>query len=44
MKTGAEQLFLITHNNMFDNYPVDVIMTSDVNIDNFKNVNIIWKA
>lgn len=43
MKTGAEQLFLITHNNMFDNYPVDVIMTSDVNIDNFKNVNVIWK-
>ena len=43
MKTGAEQLFLITHNNMFDNYPVDVIMTSDVNIDNIKKVNVIWK-
>jgi len=41
---GAEQVFLITHNNMFDNYPVDVIMTSDVNIDNYKNTNIIFKS
>ena len=42
--TGAEQIFLITHNNMFDNYPVDVIMTGDVNIDNFKNINIVWRG
>lgn len=42
--TGSEQIFLITHNNMFDNYPVDVIMTDDVNIDNFKNINIVWRG
>jgi len=41
---GAEQVFLITHNNMFDNYPVDLIVTSDVEIDNYKNMNIIFKA
>jgi len=41
---GAEQVFLITHNNMFDNYPVDLILTSDVEIDNFKNMNIVFKA
>lgn len=43
-KTGAEQIFMISHNNMFDNYPVDVIMTSDTDIDNLKNVNIIYKG
>jgi len=41
---GAEQVFLITHNNMFDNYPVDIIMTSDKNIDNYRNTNIIFAA
>ena len=44
VRTNSEQIFMITHNNMFDNYPVDVVMTGDVDIDNFKNVNIIWKA
>ena len=43
-RTGAEQIFMISHNNMFDNYPVDVIMTSDTDIDNLKNVNIIYKG
>jgi DNA repair exonuclease SbcCD ATPase subunit len=41
---NAEQVFMITHNNMFDNYPVDIIMTSDVEIDNYKNMNLIFKA
>lgn len=40
----AEQVFLITHNNVFDNYPVDIIMTTNTNIDNYKNTNIIYKA
>ena len=40
----AEQVFMITHNNMFDCYPVDLIMTSDVKIDNYKYTNIIFKA
>lgn len=41
---GSEQVFLISHNNMFDNYPVDLILTSDVEIDNFKNMNIIYNT
>lgn len=41
---NAEQVFMITHNNMFDDYPVDIIMTSDVPIDNYKNLNIIYKG
>lgn len=40
---GADQVFMITHNNMFDSYPVDLIITSDVNIDNYKNTNIIYQ-
>lgn len=40
---GAEQVFLITHNNMFDTYPVDVILTSDHELDNYKNMNLIYK-
>lgn len=39
----SEQMFLITHNNMFDSYPVDIIMTSDIALDNYKNANIIFK-
>lgn len=41
---NAEQVFLITHNNVFDNYPVDIIKTSDVNIDNYKNTNVLFSA
>jgi DNA repair exonuclease SbcCD ATPase subunit len=40
----SEQVFMITHNNMFDSYPVDIIMTSDVNLDSYKNANVIFKA
>lgn len=39
---NAEQLFMITHNNMFDSYPVDIIMTGDINLDSYKNANIIY--
>lgn len=38
----AEQVFLITHNNMFDNYPVDIIMTSSGRLDNYNNANLIY--
>lgn len=31
---NAEQVFLITHNNCFDGYPVNIILTSDEAIDN----------
>jgi DNA repair exonuclease SbcCD ATPase subunit len=36
----AEQCFMITHNNMFDNYPVSVIKTSD-STDTMKKMSII---
>ena len=38
---GAKQLFLISHNNMFDTYPINVIMTSEQNISNMKMANVI---
>jgi DNA repair exonuclease SbcCD ATPase subunit len=41
---GSEQVFMITHNNMFDSYPVDIIMTTNVNLDSYKNANIIYKG
>jgi hypothetical protein len=31
---NAEQVFLITHNNSFDGYPVNIIMTTPETIDN----------
>lgn len=42
-QVNCEQVFLITHNNMFDNEPVDLILTSDTDTDNFKYGNIIFK-
>lgn len=42
-KINAEQVFMTTHNNAFDNYEVDAICTSkNTQIDNFKNVNIVF--
>lgn len=37
----SEQLFLISHNNMFDAYPVNVIMTSEMNLSNMTNKSVI---
>lgn len=39
---SADQIFLITHNNMFDSYPVDVILTSGSKLENYNNANIIY--
>lgn len=41
---GCDQVFLITHNNMFDNEPVDIIQTGEVDSENFKYGNTIFKA
>ncbi len=41
---GAEQAILISHNNVFDAYPVDAIITSPVNVDSYTNMNVIFKA
>ena len=41
---GAEQVILITHNNLFENYPVDLILTSSNMENDFNNSNIIWSV
>lgn len=38
---GADQLFLISHNAMFDGYPVNVLMTSDSNISNMPDAQVL---
>lgn len=41
---NCEQVFMITHNNAFDNYDIDMIITTpDKKIDNFKKVNVLYK-
>lgn len=42
-QVNCEQVFLISHNNMFDNEPIDLILTSDIDIDNYKFANLIFK-
>ena len=37
----ARQVFLISHNSMFDNYPVNVLMTSEMNVSNVAKRNIV---
>ena len=42
-QVNSEQVFLISHNNMFESESVDLILTSDVDIDSYKYANIIFK-
>ena len=42
-QTGSEQIFLISHNNVFDNEYVDLILTGDTNIENFKFGNVLFR-
>jgi len=42
-QVNSEQVFLISHNNMFDNEPIDLILTGDMDIENYKFANIIFK-
>lgn len=39
----CEQVFLISHNNMFDNEPIDLIMTGNMDVDNYKFANVIFR-
>ena len=40
----CHQVFLISHNSMFDNYPVNVLLTSDMNVSNIKaNIVKLWR-
>lgn len=41
---NAEQCFLITHNDLFEDYPVDVISTSVGSAHSMKNKNILFQA
>lgn len=38
---GAEQLFLISHNNMFDSYPVNVLLTGETQTFNYTQASIL---
>ena len=42
---GCEQVFNITHNSMFDNYPVNIIMTSDIALTRHQTDNVLklWR-
>ena len=40
-RIGAEQAVLITHNDLFENYPVDLIVTSEIETG-YNKANVIW--
>ena len=42
-QVNSEQIFIISHNNVFDNESIDLLLTGDIDIDNYKNANIIFK-
>ena len=37
----CHQVFLISHNSMFDNYPVNILLTSEMNVSNIKQADIV---
>ena len=43
-QVGCEQIFLISHNNMFENEYVDLLLTGDVSVDSFKFGNVVFKG
>ena len=42
-QTGSDQIFLISHNNLFESESVDLIMTGDVDVENFKFGNVLFR-
>lgn len=42
-RISCEQAVLITHNDLFENYPVDLIITSPIEVG-FNKANIIWEV
>lgn len=42
-QVNSDQVFLISHNNLFDNEPIDLILTGNMNVDNYKFANVIFK-
>ena len=42
-QVNSDQVFLISHNNLFDNEPIDLILTGNMAVDNYKFANVIFK-
>lgn len=42
-KMNIEQVFSISHNNMFDDYPVNLILLKDAEVTRIKDKNIIFE-
>lgn len=42
-QVNCEQVFLISHNNLFESEAVDLILTGDIDIDNYKSANIVFR-
>ena len=42
-QVNSDQVFLISHNNLFDNEPIDLILTGNMDVDNYKFANVIFK-
>lgn len=42
-RINCEQAVLITHNDLFENYPVDLVITSPIEVG-FNRANIIWEV
>ena len=42
-QVNCEQIFLISHNNLFDNEPIDLILTGDIDVENFKFANVVFR-
>ena len=40
-KLGCEQMFIITHNNIFENYPISLIQTGEMNTSAYTNAKKI---
>ena len=43
-RMGADQIFMITHNNLFENYPVDLICTSKMDVNEYNKSHVIWSV
>ena len=41
LSMGCDQCIMITHNNFFENYPVNIIYTSNENVNDFNKANVI---
>ena len=40
---GCEQCIMITHNNFFEQYPINLISTSNEDESNYKQAKVLFK-